>query len=100
MEVTLMLRTLWMLSLVGFLVVSSGCAMCCNPFDETYPAYGGNWPSENVHGPRAGSAFGGAPVEQDSTVPSVLQQDDALPAVAPTEVGLPPVPVEARDNRA
>ena len=97
-----MLRTLWMLCLVGFLAVSSGCAMCCNPFDETYPAYGGNWPSENVHGPRAGSALGGAQqvVPTSEEVPSVLQQDVSPTTPKSADPGLPPVPVEIGGNRA
>jgi hypothetical protein len=43
------------------LIVSSGCAMCANPYDDSYAAYGGRRErTDMVHG-RVGSEFDPAP---------------------------------------
>ena len=44
---------------LGIIVVAaaSGCSICCTPFDDAYPAYGGKWErTDRFHG-RVGSAF-------------------------------------------
>lgn len=38
-------------------VTCGGCAMCANPFDECYPAYGGSRPRADMLAGRVGSAF-------------------------------------------
>ena len=39
------------------IVSSTGCSVCCTPFDYAYPAYGGKWErTDRFHG-RVGSAF-------------------------------------------
>lgn len=51
-----MTRLGWLLGLL-LVVASSGCSICCTPFDYAYPAYGGKWErTDRFHG-RVGSAF-------------------------------------------
>jgi len=52
-----MLRLLYMLTLAAFCFVSSGCAMCCAPYDYDYAAFGGRWERYDMTNGRAGSAF-------------------------------------------
>lgn len=52
-----MLRTLLAMSLLGLLATSVGCAMCCAPYDDAYPAYGGRWQRDDMNHGRVGSAF-------------------------------------------
>lgn len=44
---------------LGIIVVAaaSGCSICCTPFDDAYPAYGGKWERTNRFHGRVGSAF-------------------------------------------
>ena len=75
------------------IVSSTGCSICCTPFDYAYPAYGGKWErTDRFHG-RVGSAF-------DPAGPIPAEDGDAIqeptPAVpmdetAPMEV---PAPLE------
>ena len=60
-----MSRSLAMLSLLGLMLLSSGCAMCCAPYDYDYPFVGGRWVRHNPTSGRVGSAFdeAGGPVE-------------------------------------
>lgn len=47
------------------LVLSTGCALCCAPYDCHYPYVGGKWVRENPTSGRVGSVFdpAGSPVE-------------------------------------
>jgi hypothetical protein len=58
-------RLLQLLPLVVCLVLSSGCAICCAPFDCDYPYVGGRWVRTNPSSGRVGSAFdeAGAPTD-------------------------------------
>lgn len=60
-----MSRLLAMSSLFGLMLLSSGCAMCCAPYDYDYPFAGGRWVRHNPTSGRVGSAFdeAGGPVE-------------------------------------
>jgi hypothetical protein len=51
-----MTRLGWLLGLL-LMVASTGCSVCCTPYDYAYPAYGGKWErTDRFHG-RVGSAF-------------------------------------------
>jgi hypothetical protein len=53
-----MARRLSLLAVVVALASwSSGCAMCCAPFDDYYPTIGGRWVRDNPTCGRVGSAF-------------------------------------------
>lgn len=43
--------------LLGLLPLASGCAMCCAPYDCSYPYVGGAWVRHNPDSGRVGSAF-------------------------------------------
>ena len=45
------------LVLLGFVSSTMGCAMCSNPYDCFYGAYGGTWQREDMTHGRVGSAF-------------------------------------------
>jgi len=68
--------------------LSSGCAMCCAPFDCDYPYQGGAWVRHNPSSGRVGSAFdeAGGP----NTGAEVLQQE---PTPATAEPGTEAIPV-------
>jgi len=70
-----MRRLLTLLSLLGLLLASSGCAMCCAPYDYDYPAVGGRWVRHNPSSGRVGSAFdeAGGPVEVAPATATVEQ---------------------------
>jgi hypothetical protein len=62
---------------------SSGCSICCTPWDYAYPAYGGKWErTDRFHG-RVGSAF-------EPAGPFPADQDAALHD--PESSALPPLP--------
>lgn len=73
------MRRLLLLACLSLPAISSGCAMCCAPFDCDYPYIGGKWVRTNPSSGRVGSAFdeAGAPV---AAVP--LQAGDPTPAQA------------------
>lgn len=52
-----MARQLGMLAVVVPILWASGCAMCCAPYDDNYPAIGGRWVRDNPAHGRVGSAF-------------------------------------------
>ncbi|MBW8885097.1 MAG: hypothetical protein JF612_10065 [Planctomycetia bacterium] len=57
------------LSLVTCLIgLSSGCAMCCAPFDYDYLVTGGRWTRFNPSSGRVGSAFDEAGAPSDVVV--------------------------------
>jgi hypothetical protein len=53
MEISKLATTLLVLMTVSL----SGCAMCSNPFDECYPAFGGSRPRADMLAGRVGSKF-------------------------------------------
>ena len=84
---------LWALSLVaGVVSLSSGCAMCCAPFDCDYPAVTGRWARHNPTSGRVGSAFDEAGGPAD--VIAVSATGEPTPAPPPTRVqpAAPPPP--------
>jgi hypothetical protein len=75
---------LGLLSLALGAMISSGCAMCCAPFDCNYPYVGGRWVRDNPCDGRVGSAFAPAghrvddvPATARGTVP---QEGELVPA--------------------
>lgn len=61
------------LVLLGFVSSATGCAMCSNPYDCFYGAYGGTWPREDMTSGRVGSAFspaGSHVLESEAPVPA------------------------------
>jgi len=52
-----MAHRLSLLAVVVFASWSSGCAMCCAPYDDYYPGVGGRWVRDNPTSGRVGSAF-------------------------------------------
>lgn len=52
-----MKRFLTALLICSPLATLAGCAMCCSPFDYSYPTFGGKWQrTDREHG-RVGSVF-------------------------------------------
>lgn len=94
-----MSRLLALHSLLGLLLLSSGCAMCCAPYDYDYPFQGGRWVRNNPSSGRVGSAFdeAGGPVDvlpAGTTVeqlPNATSQPQQLPpgtrSVIPRNLG-------------
>lgn len=74
------------LSLVtGLIGLSSGCAMCCAPFDYDYLVQGGRWTRFNPASGRVGSAFDEAGGPSDvSMVSASSEPTPAQPATQPT----------------
>ena len=73
---------LWALSLVACtLGFSSGCAMCCAPFDYDYQSVTGRWVRNNPSSGRVGSAFdeAGGPADVISAAPATTQPTPAQP---------------------
>ena len=69
-------------------LVSSGCAICCAPFDCYYPYVGGAWVRTDPVNGRVGSAFynAGAPASAmpvAATEPTPAQQAQPAPAGNP-----------------
>jgi hypothetical protein len=52
-----MIARLGLIALTAAVLASSGCAMCCAPYDDNYPYYGGRWVRDNPTHGRVGSAF-------------------------------------------
>jgi len=77
-----MSRLLAMSSLLGLMLLSSGCALCCAPYDYDYPFAGGRWVRHNPTSGRVGSAFdeAGGPVE----VVTAGSAPEQIPAPLPT----------------
>lgn len=108
-----MLRLFGLLSLSAFVVLASGCAMCCHPYDGHYLYQGGRWVRDNPTEGRVGSAFYNAGHRIDDEVvsaeaPSATNTGE-LPAPGgamlepmadPTTDGLlAPLPSRAPDSR-
>jgi hypothetical protein len=78
-------RLRWLLVLCP-LLIGSGCAMCCAPYDNHYPAVGGRWVRDNPTEGRVGSAFAPAGHRvEDAAVP-----EQSTPAGTPQSAELPP----------
>lgn len=53
----------------------AGCAMCCSPFDYSYPTYGGKWQRVDREHGRVGSVFtphAGVKVEEGEAAGGVI----------------------------
>ena len=82
---------LWALSLItGLVGLSSGCAMCCAPFDYDYLVTGGRWTRFNPSSGRVGSAFDEAGGPSD--VAMVSATAEPTPAAQPTPAQPLPTP--------
>jgi hypothetical protein len=83
-----MSRLLALPSLLGLMLLSSGCAMCCAPYDYDYPFAGGRWVRHNPSSGRVGSAFdeAGGPVDVVPAATTIEQ----LPAATAQPQPLPP----------
>jgi hypothetical protein len=84
------MRCLLLVACIALPVFSSGCALCCAPFDYDYPYVGGAWVRLNPSSGRVGSAFdnAGAPAEAAPVAASepTPAQSGPLPAPAPRSV--------------
>jgi hypothetical protein len=72
-------------------VGTSGCATCCAPFDEHYPAVGGRWVRDNPTHGRVGSAFepAGHKVDEVAATPAELTPAEPTPALPGTATPRP-----------
>ncbi len=46
--------------LLAAISMASGCSMCCSPYDDIYPTFGGKWERTDRYEGRVGSAFNDA----------------------------------------
>ena len=81
--------------LLGLVAMSSGCAMCCAPFDCDYTYQGGAWVRHNPSSGRVGSAFdeAGGPnpeVQIQQTEPTPAGEPEAIPMPTGTRSVMPP----------
>ena len=83
-----MSRLLGLPALLALSLLSSGCAMCCAPYDYDYPFVGGRWVRHNPTSGRVGSAFdeAGGPVDVVVPTGAAIEQ---VPTPAPAQP-LPP----------
>lgn len=91
-----MAHRLGLLMLTAGLLCSSGCAMCCAPFDDNYLYSGGRWVRDNPTQGRVGSAFdpAGHRVEgAESATPDPVAPDGEEPLLPPRD-GASYLPVE------
>jgi hypothetical protein len=87
-----MARALALLSIVTTIALTSGCATCCNPFDNAYLYQGGAWVRNDPEYGRVGSAFTpevGSKVIPDQVVVQAGQPTQAVRPAPPTQP-LPP----------
>ena len=89
-----MRRLLALSSLLGLALLSSGCAMCCAPFDCDYPYVGGSWVRTNPSSGRVASVFDEAGAKVDETAVATGQPTPAQPTVQP------PIPRPAPTTRS
>lgn len=83
-----MTRLGWLAALMT-IVAASGCSICCTPFDDAYPTYGGKWERTDQFRGRVGSAFepaGPMPLEDGAML------HEPTPAVGPPEETPTPEP--------
>ena len=82
------MRRLLLAACLSLPVLSSGCALCCAPYDCHYPYVGGAWVRNDPVNGRVGSAFynAGAPansIPAAATEPIPAQQGTLPPPAAP-----------------
>jgi hypothetical protein len=75
-----MAHRLSLLAVVVFASWSSGCAMCCAPYDDYYPAVGGRWVRDNPTCGRVGSAFEPVGHKVDDVAATTTQPTPAQPS--------------------
>lgn len=77
---------------VMVVVAASGCSVCCTPFDDAYPAYGGKWERTNRFHGRVGSAFdpAGGPVGETISAEEVYEEIETPTPAVPTPADAPP----------
>jgi hypothetical protein len=90
-----MAQRLGQAAITACLVWSSGCAMCCAPYDDHYPYIGGRWVRDNPAQGRVGSAFtpAGYRAEGDSARAHEPAPADSEP-IPPRRDGASYLPVE------
>ena len=90
-----MAQRLGLAAVMAALLGSSGCAMCCAPYDDHYPYAGGRWVRDNPASGRVGSAFApaGYRVEGDSARAHEPVPEGTQP-IAPRRDGASYLPVE------
>ena len=80
-----MMRLIGFSLVAGVAVMSSGCAMCCAPYDYHYLAQTGRWVRYNPTSGRVGSAFDNAGGPADAVPVSgeivTTTQEEPTPAV-------------------
>ena len=81
-----MARKLSLLVVVASAWWSSGCATCCAPFDEYYPAVGGRWVRDNPTCGRVGSAYQPAGHKVDEVAAATVTEP------TPAQPGAPVTP--------
>jgi hypothetical protein len=87
-----MARQLGLLIVMAGLSCASGCATCCAPYDDYYPAVGGRWVRDNPAHGRVGSAFAPAGHRVDELATASAE-------ATPTEASQPGVaPLPERDG--
>ena len=85
-----MIRPLAMLLLVVPVLLASGCALCCAPYDCHYPYCGGSWVRDNPTHGRVGSVFepAGSPVDPAAHLASEETPTPAGPTTAEPPQGI------------
>jgi hypothetical protein len=87
-----MLRRLALLAAIVPVLWASGCATCCAPYDDYYPAVGGRWVRDNPAQGRVGSAFAPAGHRVDEVATTTV-------GATPTDAGQPgSAPLPERDG--
>ena len=71
--------------LMGIVLTSGGCRLCCDLEDQAFPAYGGVWERTQRDSGRVGSLFdpGGARTSDLSPRDSAGDDDDERSSIAP-----------------
>ena len=90
------MRRLLLIACLSLPVISSGCTLCCAPFDCDYPYIGGAWVRTNPSSGRVGSAFdeAGAPAQvvtaaAGQPTPAQAETLPAVPAGRPARSVIP-----------
>jgi hypothetical protein len=100
-----MARTTFVWALLGLLAMTTGCAMCANPYDDCYPTYGGGCEGGACTGPRAGSvrAVGDVVVPanqgQPTPVEGYYEQPDGARVMTPAK-GVQAAPPQQQAKRS
>ena len=70
--------------LIGSASLSTGCAMCCSPYDYAYGYYGGIWQREDLCNGRVGSVYApaGSKVGDAQQGQEPASEPDTLPPPA------------------